>query len=177
MGPIARVNAVPPVADNSPLAASLADLAADQSALTVTQLVNHTDVVGAAALSIPPTPAALLEISPAACGLVNPIVTLIDNTQLLLLGAQTLQIIGAGARHLPPRASPSPAPAIPRPLPPAPASPSQATAPTRALPPPSALPAQAAANKVLPPAPASTSPATAAARAVLPIGQAVDTSA
>lgn len=80
-------------------------LAAQQSASVVAELMFGGDVVAQAQQAIPPTPAALLDISPEAAGLINPVVVLTDNTQLLLLGEQTLELIGTSAAHPRPTSS------------------------------------------------------------------------
>lgn len=90
-------------------------LATEQPSSVVTRMMLGANVLAEAALSIPPTPAALLDISPAAAGLVPPVVTLSNHVQLLLLDEQSLEMIFTDAAHA---ALPQP---LPIPLPSAPA--------------------------------------------------------
>jgi|GEM_PF-5406446 len=83
-------------------------LAMDQPASVIARLMASANVVQQARMAIPPTPAALLTVSPEACGLINPVVTLANNTQLLLLGAQTLTLIGVAGEEAPSLPPPPP---------------------------------------------------------------------
>jgi hypothetical protein len=90
--------------------------AVQQPASVVAALMLDADVLAQARQAIPPTPAALLDISPEAAGLINPVVSLTDNTQLLLLGEQTLELIGTSPAHPHAAVARTPA-AAPLPLP------------------------------------------------------------
>jgi hypothetical protein len=83
-------------------------LAMDQPASLITRLMASANVVQQARMALPPTPAALLTVSPEACGLINPVVTLANNTQMLLLGAQTLTLIGVAGEETPSLPPPPP---------------------------------------------------------------------
>jgi hypothetical protein len=68
-------------------------LATELSASVIAQVMLGANVVAQAKLAIPPTPAALLDISPANAGLIQPVVSLSNHLQLLLLGEQSLEMI------------------------------------------------------------------------------------
>lgn len=113
MSAMATVAAIPSSTGGAPAGSVPVLLATQQPASIVASLMLNADVLAQAQQAIPPTPAALLDISPEAAGLINPVVSLTDNTQLLLLGEQTLELIGTSPAH--PRATPSHSAPVPVP--------------------------------------------------------------
>jgi hypothetical protein len=88
-------------------------LAAELPASVVARVMLGANVVEQAKLAIPPTPAALLDISPANAGLIQPVVSLSNHLQLLLLGEQSLEMIFTdSAQPTPPQPQPESAPTV-----------------------------------------------------------------